>query len=66
MPPKSGMVCRRQWPMAVADKTRQNQQEEKGDYMKISVVIPVYGCKNSLNELYERLKKSLSFIQMEP
>ena len=30
--------------------------------MKLSVVIPVYGCKNALNELYERLKKSLNEI----
>lgn len=30
--------------------------------MEISVVVPVYGCKAALNELYERLTKSLSKI----
>ena len=30
--------------------------------MKISVVIPVYGCKAALNELHQRLIKSLSKI----
>ena len=30
--------------------------------MKISVVIPVYGCKAALPELYRRLKASLSEI----
>ena len=29
---------------------------------EISVVSPVYGCKGSLNELYKRLKESLSHI----
>lgn len=27
--------------------------------MKLSVVIPIYGCRGALNELYERLTKSL-------
>lgn len=27
--------------------------------MKISVVIPIYGCKAVLNELYERLTNTL-------
>lgn len=30
--------------------------------MKLSVVIPVYGCKGALNELYERLTKTLPKI----
>lgn len=30
--------------------------------MKLSVVIPIYGCKAALNELYERLTKSVSEI----
>lgn len=30
--------------------------------MKLSVVVPIYGCKNALNELYERLTKSLEEI----
>lgn len=30
--------------------------------MKISVVVPVYGCKGALNELYERLCQSLEKI----
>lgn len=29
---------------------------------KISVVIPIYGCKGALVELYERLTKSLKQI----
>lgn len=33
--------------------------------MKISVVIPVYGCRNALNELYERLSRSLNTITNE-
>lgn len=27
--------------------------------MKLSVVVPVYGCRNALNELYDRLSKEL-------
>lgn len=30
--------------------------------MKLSIVIPVYGCKNALNELYKRLKVSVKKI----
>jgi len=32
---------------------------------KISVVVPVYGCRDSLPKLYERLKTSLSMISEE-
>lgn len=54
MPPKSGMVCGRHWPTPVADKTRESQQGEKGDYMKKS---------NKLHSLLRNLTKLPTLIQ---
>ena len=33
--------------------------------MKISVVVPVYGCRAALEELYERIKKSVEKIEKD-